>query len=123
MICVTLVPPVIVFVSISLIAAPPRGDAHSRPSSELQHSIAQLITISNEQYRQANTASQLSQSVRRAIVTKADQAFVAQVAPTPPAVSPPAGLLSISGTTAAAAPVTDSLDSLIDLLAELESKP
>lgn len=82
--------------------------------------IAQLVTLSNEQYRQANTANRLADSVSRAIITKADQAFIAQVAPTPPEVAPPAGLLNVTDITEGDA-VTDNLDELVDLVAELES--
>lgn len=82
--------------------------------------ISQLVRLSNEQWRQEGTAGQLAASVARAIVKRADEAFLTQTAPTPPAVQPPAGLLNIAGITAGDE-VTGSLDALVDLLAELES--
>lgn len=83
--------------------------------------ISQLIKLSNEQWVQIGTPEQLAQSVARAIIKKADEAYLAQPAPTPPAVQPPAGLLNIPGTTDGDA-ISGSLDALVDLLAELESE-
>ena len=82
--------------------------------------ITQLIRLSNEQYRQAGTAQELSQSVQRALIKKADSLFLAQAAPTAPAVAPVAGLLNVSGIENGGA-VDTSLDALIDLVALLES--
>jgi HK97 family phage major capsid protein len=84
--------------------------------------ISQLVKLSREQFYQDGTASQLSNSVARAIIKRADQAYLAQVTPTPPAVNPPAGLLNIPGVTAATDEVADSLDALVDLIALLESE-
>ncbi|GAB2562819.1 phage major capsid protein [Leucobacter ruminantium] len=82
--------------------------------------VTQLVRISNEQYRQDGTAGELSQSVQRAIMKKADQAFLTQTAPVSPAVAPPAGILNISGIENGGA-VDGNLDALVDLLAQLES--
>lgn len=81
--------------------------------------ITQLVRLSAEQYRQASTAQQISESVRRAIVRKANQAYLAQPVPTSPAVTPPPGLLNIAGILSGDA-VTGDLDSLVDIVAELE---
>lgn len=82
--------------------------------------VSQLVALSNEQYRQDRTPQQLADSVQRAVTKRADQAFLAQVAPTSPAVAPPAGLLNIAGVIAGGA-VEDSLDALADLLATIET--
>lgn len=82
--------------------------------------VTQLIRLSAEQYRQPGTSSELSDSVRRAVVKKANEAFLAQVAPTLPAVAPSAGLLNVTGINDGGA-IADSLDGLIDLIAELEA--
>lgn len=82
--------------------------------------VAQLIRVSYEQYSQTNAATMLSDSVRRAVIKRADQAFLNQAAPVSPAVSPAAGLLNIAGVTAGD-PVAGDLDALIDLVAEISS--
>lgn len=82
--------------------------------------VTQLVRVSREQFEQNGTADQLAKSVKRAITKKADQLFVSQVAPTSPAVAPVAGLVNIAGVVAGD-PVADSLDALIDLVAELQA--
>ncbi|MCA4722612.1 phage major capsid protein [Mycolicibacterium fortuitum] len=84
--------------------------------------ISQLVKLSREQFYQQGTPDQLRQSVSRAIVKRADQAYLSQIVPTPPAVHPPAGLLNIAGVTEATDEVADSLDALVDLIAVLESE-
>ncbi|MEX3644322.1 phage major capsid protein [Mycolicibacterium porcinum] len=84
--------------------------------------ISQLVKLSREQFYQQGTPDQLRQSVSRAIVKRADQAYLSQILPTPPAVHPPAGLLNIAGVTEATDEVADSLDALVDLIAVLESE-
>ncbi|QPZ39532.1 phage major capsid protein [Paramicrobacterium chengjingii] len=81
--------------------------------------ITQLVKLSREQWTQANTATELSESVRRAVTKKANEAFLTQAAPTSPAVTPPAGLINIAGIEDGGA-VADDLDGLIDLIAALE---
>lgn len=81
--------------------------------------ITQLVKITNEQWRQTETALQLSDSVRRAIIKKANQAYLTQAAPTSPNVTPPAGLMNVTGIESGGA-VADDLDTLIDLIATLE---
>ena len=55
-----------------------------------------LLSSPNEQYNQTNTASQLAQSVSRAVTRRANLAFVAEPAPIPPAVAPVAGLVNVA---------------------------
>lgn len=57
--------------------------------------VTQLVRLSREQYVQEQTADQLSLSVSRAVVRRSDAAFLAEEAPTPPAVAPVAGLLNV----------------------------
>ncbi|BBX56960.1 Phage capsid family protein [Mycobacterium shottsii] len=83
--------------------------------------ISQLIKLSTEQYNQEGTAGQLAMSVSRAIIKRADQAYISQVAPTPPAVHPPAGLLNIDNIVEGQEILGD-LDALVDLIAELEAE-
>jgi hypothetical protein len=75
--------------------------------------ITQLIRLSNEQWRQEGTDVQLSESVRRAVIKRADQAFLAQAAPTPPAAQPSAGLLHVTGLVDGDE-VADNLDRLVE---------
>lgn len=81
--------------------------------------ISQLVKVSNEQFAQEGTAGQLATSVARSIIYKADEAFIAQAAPVSPAVTPPAGLLNLSGTIDGGELAAD-LDALADLIAELQ---
>lgn len=78
--------------------------------------VAQLVRLSREQYVQSNAATMLSDSVRRAVIKRADQAFINQAAPVSPAVTPPAGLLNVTGITAGGA-VDGDLDGLVDIIA------
>ncbi len=78
-------------------------------------SISRLVQLSLEQYRQPQTAPQLSASVARDLVRKADNAFLGDAAD-----QPSTGLLHVAGTVDGGE-VSDSLDVLIDLLATLES--
>lgn len=82
--------------------------------------VTRLVRLSQEQYRQSGTAAELAQSVRRAIVNKANDLFIAQTAPTPPAVAPAAGVINVTGIIDGGA-VADNLDSLVDLVAQLEA--
>lgn len=82
--------------------------------------IAQLVRLSREQHVQPGAANELSESVRRAVVKKANAAFLTQPKPTSPAVAPPAGLLNISGIVNGGA-VAANLDGLVDTLATLEA--
>lgn len=80
--------------------------------------VSQLIRLSREQWLQPNAQTLLADSVRRAVTRAGDLAYLAQVAPTAPAVTPPAGLLNVAGITPGGE-VAANLDGLIDLLATL----
>ena len=82
--------------------------------------ITQLVRLSNEQFQQESTASNVSQSVARAVTRRGDLFFVNQPPPTSPAVSPVAGLDRVTGLTAGGH-VEGDLDVLIDLVAELQN--
>jgi len=82
--------------------------------------VTQLVKLSREQYGQEGTADGIGASVSRAVTRKANVNYLTQVAPTSPAVTPPAGLLNVSGITAGGA-VATNLDILVDLVAELEA--
>lgn len=80
--------------------------------------VAQLIRLSREQFSQPNASELLSQSVARAVTRAANLAYISQAAPTSPAVTPPAGLLNVTGIVNGGA-IADNLDGLVDLLATL----
>ena len=82
--------------------------------------VAQLVRLSREQFEQPNAAQLISESVARAVTTAANAAYIAQVKPTAPAVTPPAGLLNITGIVNGGA-ITGDLDALADALATLET--
>ncbi len=82
--------------------------------------VSQLIRLSREQFSQEGTDTMLSESVRRAVVKKANAAYLTQTAPTPPAVTPPAGLINVAGIDDGGAVAVD-LDALIDVIADLEA--
>jgi hypothetical protein len=81
--------------------------------------LTQLIRLSREQYMQVGTPDQLSLSVQRAIIRRADIAFLAEPAPTSPAVAPMAGLLNPTGIVDGGT-VATNLDKISDLIAVLE---
>ena len=81
--------------------------------------VSQLVRLSREQFSQNGTASMLSESVRRAVVKKANAAYLTQVAPTPPAVTPPAGIINVTGIEDGGAIAAD-LDALVDVIATLQ---
>lgn len=82
--------------------------------------VSQLIRISREQWNQDSTAGLLSTSAARAVTRAANAAFIAQAAPTPPAITPPTGISLtpgiVTGTT-----ITSDLDPIADLIAEIEA--
>jgi len=80
--------------------------------------IAQVIRLSREQFTQPNAANLLSTSVARAVTKAGNLAYVNQVVPTPPALSPPAGLLHVDGIVNGGE-IADDLDVLVDMLATL----
>lgn len=82
--------------------------------------IAQLVRISREQYTQHETAGLLSESVRRAIMKAANQAYIAQPAPTGSNNTPPPGLLNVTGIEDGGT-LGDDLDALADAVAHIET--
>lgn len=77
--------------------------------------ISRLVTLSTQQYRQTETATQVSQSVARDIVQKADNAFLGDASN-----QPSTGLLNVPNVVDGGE-VTDNLDALVDLVATLEN--
>jgi HK97 family phage major capsid protein len=78
--------------------------------------ISRLVTLSNEQFSQDQTASQVAVSVARDIVNKADASYLGDNGTS----GAPMGLLHATGLVDAD-PVVDNLDPLIDLIAQLEN--
>lgn len=81
--------------------------------------LSQVIAVSREQLTQNRASELLTGSMARALTTAANTAFVAQAAPTAPAVSPPPGLLNVPGIVAGGA-IAGNLDKLTDTLATLQ---
>lgn len=75
--------------------------------------ISRLVNLSSEQFRQQMTAEQVSQSVARDLIRKADASYIGDVAN-------PTGLINTVGTVSGGG-VFDNLDNLIELIATLES--
>ena len=80
--------------------------------------VAVLGKVSREAYSQNNIPALISASFRRALMKKANTAYLAQAAPTGGAVTPPAGLVNQSLT--AGGTVIDSLDAVVDAVAQVE---
>ncbi len=97
----------------------PEADSDLAEVTVYTSKVSQLVRLSNELYAQAGTAQQLSQSVSRALVKRADQAFISEADPSPNN-APSAGLLNIAGTVAGDQ-VSGSLDALVDLVAQLQA--
>lgn len=97
----------------------PEGDPQLAEVLVHTSKVTQLVRLSNEQWKQAGTAEQLSQSVARAITRRGDLAFIAEAAPTAPAVAPVAGITNVTGIVNGG-PVAGNLDTLVDLVAQLE---
>lgn len=77
--------------------------------------ISRLVTLSTQQYRQTETAIQISESVARDIVQKADNAYLGDASN-----QPSTGLLNVTNVVDGGE-VTDNLDALVDLVATLEN--
>ena len=75
--------------------------------------LARLVNLSSEQFRQAHTAEQVSQSVARDLVRKADNSYLGDT-------TEPTGLLHAVGTVDGGE-IDGSLDALVDLVADLEA--
>lgn len=77
--------------------------------------ISQLVRVSREQFNQDGTSKQLSDSVARALVKKADEQYVAGVAPIK-------GVFNIPGTVGGASYYVDTdLDGVSNLIATIQS--
>ncbi|MBZ4622126.1 phage major capsid protein [Mycobacterium avium subsp. hominissuis] len=76
--------------------------------------ISRLVNLSSEQYNQEQTASSVAASVARDLTAKADASYLGENA------DPLIGLLHAADVIDGG-PVTDSLDALVDLVAELEN--
>ncbi|MGN7155438.1 phage major capsid protein [Dietzia cercidiphylli] len=98
----------------------PEGDPVLSEVTVATGKVAQLVRLSREQYVQSNAAQMLSDSVRRAVIKRADEAFINQAAPTSPAITPPAGLLNVAGITSGGA-VDGDLDGLVDIVAGISA--
>jgi HK97 family phage major capsid protein len=81
--------------------------------------VAVLARVSREQYFQGDASTLLSDSVRRSIIRKANTAYLTQTAPTPPATTPPAGLLALSPVSGGT--VADSFDVVADTVMRIEA--
>jgi HK97 family phage major capsid protein len=80
--------------------------------------VALLVPVSREQYAQGTAASLLSNAVRRAMVRKANFAFLAQPAPVGPSTQPRGGLIHQGLTDGGI--LGESLDELISAIAAIE---
>ena len=97
----------------------PEADPELAEVTVFTGKVAQLVRLSREQFSQNGAEEQLAESVARSVTKRANAAYLTQVAPTAPAVTPPAGLLNITGIVSGGAVAAD-LDVLVDLFAELE---
>ncbi|MGH3262887.1 MAG: phage major capsid protein, partial [Trebonia sp.] len=77
--------------------------------------VSRLVSLSNEQFSQTNTAGQVAASVARDLVRLADHSYLGDAGTS----GAPMGLLHATGLVDGD-PVVDNLDSLVDLVAQLE---
>lgn len=82
--------------------------------------VGQIVTLSNEQAAQVDTARVVADSMKRNVTAKLNRALLTQAAPTPPAIAPSAGLINTTGILEGD-PLVGDLDPLVDLISELES--
>lgn len=80
--------------------------------------VAVLGKISREQLAHEGIGALLSDSFKRALLRKSNAAYLSQVAPTSPAVTPPAGIITQVGGTATA--MGTNLDKVADAIATIE---
>jgi HK97 family phage major capsid protein len=81
--------------------------------------VGLLVPVSREQWGQPDVANLLSAATRDALVRKVNHQLLAQPAPTPPATTPPAGLLAQSYTEGGN--IDADLDALVDAVAVIEA--
>lgn len=99
-------------------AAIPESDPDLSEVLVFTGKVSKLVRLSREQWSQPNASQLLSDAVRRAVTKAGNVAYIAQAAPTAPAVSPPAGLLNVAGIQTGTT-VAGDLDGLIDLQAAI----
>jgi Phage capsid family len=97
----------------------PRGRPRLAKTLAYTGKGAQPIWLSREQFTQPNTSGMLSNSGAKAVSKRANFAYVTQVAPTLPAVTPPVGLVNVAGIADRGAASRTS-SPLVDLLATIE---
>lgn len=106
----------------------PEGDEIPDVAPELSETlvytakIARLVSISREQFSQISTPQLLANAVSKAVIRRADEAFLTQAAPVSPAVSPSAGLVNVAGITVGGTVggTSPNLDAVVQLLADLQ---
>ena len=76
--------------------------------------ISRLVNLSSEQFRATETATQLSLSVARDLVRRADSDYIGSTT------SPLVGLANVAGTVEAGSVGTSDLDVIVNLIAQLE---
>lgn len=96
----------------------PEADADLSEVIVYTGKVAILHRISREQMRQQNVEEKLADSVARAVIKRANKAYLAQPAPQD-GHTPPAGLLNIPGIVNGGE-VKANLDGLVDLIATIE---
>ena len=82
--------------------------------------VTLLVRVSREQWQQNGTANVLSDSARRAVLKKANEAYLSQVLPTAPKVTPPGGILNIPGIQDGGE-IATNLDALADAFTLVET--
>lgn len=97
----------------------PEADPDTTTVAIATGKIAVLGKISREEYEQDNIPALLASSFSRAVIKKSNAAYLSQVAPTPPAITPPAGLLNQTPTDGGT--VAANLDAVIDAVAGVEA--
>lgn len=83
--------------------------------------IAQLIPVSSEQYGQTGAGKLLSDSAARAVIKRANQAFLSQPAPTDGEITPPEGIFTQAGIVLTDPKITNNLDALAEAVGAVES--
>lgn len=84
--------------------------------------VAKLVKVSREQADQQDAAGRIAESIRRAIVAKADALFLSAAAPVAPATTPAAGLVNQITTSGGTVGKTAGLWAIYDAVASLEAE-
>lgn len=95
----------------------PEADPELSEAIVITTKVAKLLRLSREQFFQDRAAGILSNAAQRSIIAKADAVLLNQLAPTAPAITPPAGILAQGITNAGI--VANNLDTLIDAVATI----